>query len=206
MGTTVYYKKIADKELPGLAQMLESHIPFEKWGFKQSFYGAAEEFVPSIIYNSDKCRVRFGGIPADMRDGPNSGTLEILYGRLHASNHKRTRMWKTRKCHCWHDLYLDRIYQFFDGLSPQEAVNKNYELPFFISQFKQLNIDSGWSNVEWSVRLTSLIWEHYGNRLFELFDLHRPDLWEQYTQFLTEFYKLRPYTFNPSAPPRENIC
>jgi len=206
MGTTASYKKLADEKLPELVQILESHVPFEKWGFKQSFYGVAEEFCPSVIYNSSKCRVRFVWLPADMRDGPDSATLNILYGRLHGSNHQRFRMWKGRKCHCWHNLYLDRIYHFLDGLAPQEAVNKTYELPLFIRQFNQLNKDTGWSNFEWAIRQTSMIWVYYGNRLFDLFDLHRPDLWDQYTLFIKEFYQLSPSVFNPSAPPREAIC
>jgi hypothetical protein len=32
------------------------------------------------------------------------------------------------------------------------------------------------------------IWEQYGMRLFELFDLRRPDLWEQYRTWLRARY------------------
>jgi len=35
------------------------------------------------------------------------------------------------------------------------------------------------------------IWEHYGKRLFELFDLRQPNLWEQYRGFLKEFYDIK---------------
>lgn len=206
MGTTASFKRLATEELLKLMKMLESHVPFEKWGFRQSFYGVSEEFVPGIIYDSDKCRVRFGWIPSDLRDGPDSATLNILYGRLHAQNHQRFKIWEGRQCYCWHNLFIDKIYHFLDGLSPQETVNKEYELPGFISQFNELNKDSGWSNIEWSIRQTSLIWEYYGSRLFDLFDLRHPDLWEQYTNFLREFYQLSPEVFHPSAPPGENVC
>ena len=206
MGITKAYKELADQELPGLAKLLESIIDFDSFGFTKSYCGVAKEFMPSIIYNSDKCRVRFSQLPADLRDGPDSATLHILYGRLHASIHSKYRMWRKRKCHCWHNLLLDRIFQFLDGLSPQEAVNNKYELPIFLSQFNQVNIDSGWSNIEWAVRQTSLIWDYYGNRLFDLFDLSRPDLWERYSIFIKDFYRLCPSILNPSAPPREDIC
>ncbi len=198
------YKKLADQKLPGLIQILESCIQFEKWGFKQSFYGVAEEFTPSVIYDSDKCRVRFSWIPADMRDGPDSATLDIRYGRLHASNQKRFMIWNGMNCHCWHALH--DTFGFLDGLSPQEAVEKSRNVSQFVGQFAQQNKEHDWSHIEWGARLHSAIWDNYDDRLFDLFDLRHPDLWEQYKKFLTEFYQLKTFHPNPSAPPRENIC
>jgi hypothetical protein len=37
----------------------------------------------------------------------------------------------------------------------------------------------------------AMIWEHYGQRLFELFDLRRPDLWEKYSSFVIQVYDLK---------------
>lgn len=203
-GINEAYKKLAEEKLSELVQLLETCMNFEKWGFTQSFYGLAEEFVPSVIYNSDKCRIRFGWIPADMRDGPDSATLYIRYGRLHASNQKRFMIWNGINCHCWHALH--DTFGFLDGLSPQEAVDKSRDVSRFVDEFARLNKGHGWSNIEWSARLHSATWENYGNRLFDLFDLRRPDLWEQYRQFLVEFYGLKPFHHDPSAPLRENVC
>jgi hypothetical protein len=36
----------------------------------------------------------------------------------------------------------------------------------------------------------SILWAHYNGKLFELFDLRRPDLWEAYREFLKEYYAL----------------
>ena len=114
------YQKIVEQELPGLVKLLETRMNFEKWGFTQSFYGAAQEFNPSVIYDSRSCRVRFVWLSADLRDGPDSATLDITYGRLHASNQQRFMIWNGSKCLCWHNL--DNTFWFLDGLSPQEAV------------------------------------------------------------------------------------
>ena len=35
----------------------------------------------------------------------------------------------------------------------------------------------------------AMIWEHYEQRFFELFDLRRPDLWDDYIGFLKEYEK-----------------
>src|SRR5210317_121476 len=35
-----------------------------------------------------------------------------------------------------------------------------------------------------------IIWEHYGQSLFDLFDLRQPELWKEYRVFLKEYYQL----------------
>ncbi|SRR5258706_5234869 len=197
----VAYQNIVEQKFPGLVKLLETHIDFEKWGFRQTFYGIAQEFAPSVIYDSQGCRVRFVWQIADHQDGP---TLDIRYGRLHAPNHQRFMVWNGIDCHCWHHL-LDNVLSFLDGLSPQEAVEKNREMAY-INQFAQQNKGNQWPHIEWTVRLHSSIWEHYEHHLFDLFDFRYPDLWEKYTQFNREYYRLKPRAYNPSAPLPESIC
>ena len=205
MGTTDSYKELAARALPGLVQTLETCINLEGWGFKQSFYGVSDEFNPSVIYDSDKCRVRFIWIDADMRDGSDSATLNILYGRLHASNQKRTIIWNGVNCYCWHDL--DNTLYFLDGVLPQDFRIKSRHPPPFIDNFAQLHKGHNWSHVEWGARLHLAIWEYYENRLFNLFDLQCPDLWEKYMLFTKEINQLNPFRDHDfRSPPTENIC
>ncbi len=203
VGTSNAHKQFVDRDLSYLVQILGSCMQFEKWGFKQSFYGVAEEFTPSVIYDSDKCRVKFSFIVDSFIDH-DVERLEIRYGRLHASNQKRFMIWNGINCHCWHSLH--NTLKFLDGLSPQEAVKKSRDFPQFIRQFAQQTKGYGYSDVIWVARLHSAVWENYGDQLFDLFDLRHPDLWEQYKQFLTEFYQFKAPHPNPYAPPRENIC
>jgi hypothetical protein len=197
-------QKIVENEFPELINLLERHMNFDRWGFKQTFYGLSQDFPPSIIYDSKSCRVRFIWLPADVRDGPDSSALDVRYGRLHASNQQRFMVWNGHNCHSWHSSNI--IINFLDGLSPMEAVKKKFKIPPIKDQFIQRNKEYVGSNVEWGVRECAFIWEHYGKRLFDLFDLRSPELWEQYALFIKEFYKLDPGVFNPNSPPPENIC
>lgn len=201
-GINKEYQKIVENEFPEFIKLLERCMSFDRWGFKQTFYGTAQEFAPSVIYDSQSCRVRFLWLTADPRDGYT--TLDIKYGRLHASNHQRFMLWNSKKCHCWHNI--DLALSFLEGFSPQEAVEKSREISSFVDQFAQINKEHSWSEIEWSARFHSAIWDHYGTRLFDLFDVRHSDSWEQYTNFINEFYRLKPRAFNPSAPPPENIC
>jgi hypothetical protein len=49
------------------------------------------------------------------------------------------------------------------------------------------------------------IWQYYGKRLFELFDLRQPDLWQEYREFLKEVYDIKGR--NPAIkPPMDKVC
>jgi hypothetical protein len=204
MGKTKSYQQlVAEQKLPGIVQILESCMNFEKWGFKQSFYGVAQGFAPSVIYDSKSCRVRFEWQLGEPRDGYD--ILRIRYGRLHAPDHQRFILCHGVLSHCWHDSYL--ALHFLDGLSPDKAVERRNKWPYIIDQFIQTNKGKTWSNIEWTVRAHASVWEHYGDRLFSLFDLRYPDKWQTYTYFIKEFHRLNPVRVNdPSEPSPELIC
>jgi hypothetical protein len=196
------YKQIVENEFPKFINFLERVMKLNHWGFKQTFYGVAQEFAPSIIYDLNGCRVRFLWYPADPRDG--YPTLGIKYGRAHASDNERFIMWNGELCHCWHRV--DLVLHYLDGLSPKEAAEKRFEVPPVKDQFIQLNKDHTWSSIEWTARQEVFVWEHYEHRLFDLFDLHHPNLWKQYTLFIRDLFKLIPQNYKLSSPPPENIC
>ncbi len=52
----------------------------------------------------------------------------------------------------------------------------------------------------------AIIWEKYGYRLFELFDLRRPDLWEKYSVFIKQVYDIRGFKHYGYGVPHEKIC
>ena len=59
--------------------------------------------------------------------------------------------------------------------------------------------------LEWTAEMHKAIWQYYGNRLFELFDLRRPDLWQQYREFLKEVYDIKGR--NPAIKPAmDKVC
>jgi hypothetical protein len=59
--------------------------------------------------------------------------------------------------------------------------------PFYEAEFRQ-KFHRG--QPEWLARMHAMMWERYGKKFFELFDLRHPDLWERYRQFLKEYYDI----------------
>ena len=183
-----------------MIELAEAFLPLEQWGFKLS-----ERIVkPSIvIYDSEWCRVRFLWAGWDSYGG---NTINVYYGRLHAPRDSFTTAWKGQLCHCWHREY--EPLQFLDGLSPQEAVLSYGHIrvrdAYLESELGQRLSGSG-QQPEWLVRMQAMIWEEYGQRFFELFDLRRPDLWESYVHFIKEFYAIKGLN-QDIDPPQDQIC
>jgi len=194
-------REIVQSEFPAFNQMLERFLDFNRWGFQKTFSGLSTHFPPSIIYDSELCRVRFLWPVKDIRDREVS--ISILYGRSHAPNDEKTLLWNGEQCFCWHTLNL--VLEFLDGLSPERVVRKNYELPAVMKQFNDSKNPS-WSQREWLVRMHATIWEHYGERFFQLFDMRHLDLWENYVHFVKEFRMLKEAREHYGGPWPSNIC
>jgi len=177
---------IVDNEFPAYIRMLESCFDFERWGLKQFFSGDVPQSSPSVVYESEQCRVRFMWEVPDMRDS--SEITYILYGRLHAPIEQRFMVWNGEKCYCWHEI--DRVLEFLDNLSPQEAFKRRFALPPFMQEFYETNQDKGWRQSEFRARIHAATWNNYGQKLFDVFDLRKPEQWQKYTNFLIEYYRL----------------
>ena len=183
-----------------LSTLLEGILDFKKWGFQQTYTHIVPGFLPHIIYDSELCRVQFSYTGGDYQ----RYIIKIYYGRLHASNDKFKMTWNGVDCRCWH--YVNNALNFLDGLSPQEAINQS---PHVIESYKQSELGRKLerdNEVEWMIRMHSSIWEHYGERLFEIYDFRKPDLWERYTMFQREYSKLTGVTPYPGEPGDDQMC
>jgi hypothetical protein len=201
---SVYFNKSDEyNQFPSFVQAVMDHMDFKKWGFEIQIFpsGTLNGFSSAIIFQSESCKIRFW----TFRDRPYD-PLEIYftYGKLYAPNEKHVMTWNGRQCHCWHGhLFIYVVLNYLDGLSPQEVAAK--EFPYFpdvLARFEKEALDS-WSRHEWEARRHNVIWNHYGQRLFDLFDLRMPELWEHYVDFYQEFCSLMTrfeYCYDP------NIC
>jgi len=183
--------------IPAVTNLIAHSLPLQDWGFTES-----AKTDSTIIYNSQWCRIKFV-IEKDITEDH----LHIYYGRLHASDNEQIMEWNGRKCYCWyHHADIKIALEFLDGVSPQNAYKwRRQPLPLFESYFNSEFAKSIDNAEERYLKLHAMIWEHYGTRFFELFDLRRPDLWEKYTQFIKEFYKIK--GLNPDViPSRDQIC
>ncbi len=166
-------------------------------GFKESYQSSKPA---KLIYDSEWCRISliWGG-------WDNSGnSIHIRYGRLHAPSEKSIMIWNSEECRCWHDF--DDVLHFLDEKTPADAARLDTSHPitdpFYDDKFqKKFNR----RQPEWLAQMHTTIWQHYGKRFFELFDLRRPDLWEQYRQFLKQVYDIKGRSPR-IKPPLDKVC
>jgi hypothetical protein len=186
-------------DIDTVTNLVSSSLPLSDWGFTESV-----KTDLTVIYNSQWCRIKFL-IDRDMT----KDYLYVYYGRLHALDNEQVMKWNGESCYCWHHhLDLRLALEFLDGTSPQIVYKwRRIPLPLFEDYFNSKFAKSIDSNEERYLKLHSLIWSRYGLRFFELFDLRRPDLWEQYLGFLKEYYRLKNIGFKSDIdPPQRQKC
>jgi hypothetical protein len=190
-----------------MAQLAQSFLPLETWSFEESYKSEKR-----IIYNSEWCRVKLFWSGWEMYGG---NGISVYYGRLHAPDDEARMIWNGEECSCWHSLSgTGAVLDYLDGLTPQESAGREDFLRI-IQQFRQSDT---WQRLagkrqgpELAVRMTAVIWDHYGLSLFELFDLRRPDLWKAYRAFLKEVVRIKDREREidiggPPMPPGWQIC
>lgn len=184
------------QEMTRIAQIA---LDLDSWGFKESFRISKPG---KLIYDSEWCRLNmvWGGW-----DPLGGNSISIYYGRLHAPNEKSTMIWNGEECNCWHRFEL--ALHFLDGRTPEYASKTIYSHSL-IKQYKSSELGQSFGKrqqPEWLAHMHVTIWRHYGKRFFELFDLRRPDLWQQYQRFLKEVYDIEG-RFPEIDPPMDKVC
>jgi hypothetical protein len=182
-----------------LVEILEKYLDFDRWGFSQSYI--SPKYYPTIIYDSEFCRIKFSLHSGD-RYGPDE--LSVYYGRLHAKNNDSFLTLNGEKFWCWHwDYYF---LPFLDGVSPQEEA-KSYAPSPILEQYRKSELAQQLSpGPAWGIGKQATIWNHYGQRLFDLFDLRKPELWERYNDFIRELYTIKGKISSIGYPPEDKIC
>jgi hypothetical protein len=189
-----------------LIQLVESSLDFKRWGFHRSFISITAEKTPHVIYDSQWCRVRFTDGGFDVYTGD---VMSVYYGRLHADNENTVVNWNGELCYCWHTVEI--AINFLDGLSPKESVDQLFvdsRRPYVMEQFEQSERGKKLSQYQpqWMAAMHAATWQHYGTRLFELFDLGQVDSWEKYVQWNKEYHRIRRSKKVHGFPARDKIC
>ena len=187
-----------------LRKLIEENLDIERWNFHVSFTKFIKPRNIKVIYDSEWCRIKF---MFSRMHFPETDKIMIEYGRLHAPDEESFITWMGEACRCWHTI-LDPL-RFLDGLTPAEAceqVMKDKELPSAVKNFRlsqrgeELLKEYPPKSV---IVLHSTLWKTYEKKLFELFDMRRPGLWEEYRHFLKEYSGLLGVK---SGLPPENVC
>ena len=178
----------------------QGYLQLDLWRFKETYRSAKPG---KLIYDSDWCRISFiwGGW-----DYVGGNSMHIRYGRLHAPNEETTMIWNSEESHCWHRFEL--ALHFLDGQTPEYA-SKTIYTHNLIEQYKRSepgqSLTGKRRQPEWLAQMHAAIWQHYGKRFFELFDLRRPDLWKEYRQFLKNVYDIKGRSPRIKPPP-DKVC
>lgn len=174
-----------------LIRLIEENLEIKRWNFRLTFTRFIKPKGIKLIYDSEWCRVKF---MFSRMHYPETDKLLVDYGRLHAPDEELFMTWNGEGCRCWHSI-LDPL-RFLDELTPADAFRQTRQeklLPLIVRDFRESELGKQFLQ-EYPPRATivlqSRLWGHYGESLFELFDLRRPDLWEKYREFLKEYYGL----------------
>lgn len=157
----------------------------ENRGFKLIYSGLGSYNSGIILYQSDRCKLRI----RCNRDRPfDPLEFSVTYGRLHTPTDEDVMEWNGKKMPLLAWLGFKDIIAFLDGLSPSEAMEISHSK--IEEEFFELWQGKSWESTEIFVREHAMIWDHYGERFFDLFDLNHPDLWEEYANFLKQYYEI----------------
>jgi len=200
------YDMSVEKQGERFFERLRSHLDLNLWGFQKSY----SKFSPGqlgIIFNSEWCRVNFYYRHGHyMVKAPKIDEFSITYGRLHAPDEEAHIIWQGQKCNCWHNNRL--VLFFLDGFTPQEVVLREEEGGWHNdveAEFRQSGVGKhlieNKLRAEIWIQTEAVIWRHYGQRLFEIFDLRRSELWDEFTKFHVEYHRLK-----DTPPPSERIA
>lgn len=200
-------ENIVKVEFPKVLQEIEKYLRPNDHGFELIHVGAVPNSLPSILYQSKQCKLRI----QSLRDRPYEEIeLYFYYGRLHAPLDKDVIEWNNDKCYCWHSLEFGQALNFLDGMSPIDLVKGDYVTPRAVKEFFESNKEAKWwrSRPKFFSKKHAFLWKYYGQRLFNLFDLNYPDLWDDYKNFLKDYYKQYNEKFSARSydPPRYNVC
>ena len=189
-----------------LVQIIGDNLDIKNRGFRLVYTNFAKVSEIVAIYDCEWCRINF---VFSRQRAPRYDELSIDYGRLHALNEEPFMIWGGENCRCWHNV-LDPL-RFLDGLTPREAMEQVKvlkQLPVVVRGFRESDLGKNLLEEyppKSAIVLQSVLWKHYGQRLFDLFDLRKPDLWREYQKFLREYYVLLGEK-SSYGPPYEKVC
>jgi len=208
-------KALEYHDYPALVQSVEKYLEYNRWGFSIVYTGIIKEqpkniLRPSVIFQSEFCKVKITSMRDRVYDSPE---IHVAYGRLHAPMDQYLMEWNGQSAHCWHYLIIEHTFDFLDGISPSESLSKQSSFPKIYKDFYNSDENKKWIPSKRVCKLHSIIWKHYGQRLFDLFDLRKPNLWVNYQKFVKEIYllrdgkeKLNSYSSDPEYPLIYDIC
>ncbi len=181
-----------------MTRIAQSILSLPERGFKETYRSVNSG---ELIFDSTMCRISLTWGGWDQIGG---NSMHIHYGRLHAPNESITMQWQGEECRCWHDL--DYILHFLDRRTPAEAAKLDVSHPTTDTFYKaEVTQNFRRRQPEWLAEMQVTIWNQYGQSLFDLFDIRKPELWQRYQQFLKDVYDIQGRD-SDIKPPMDKVC
>ncbi|NTW43748.1 MAG: hypothetical protein HGB14_04785 [Anaerolineaceae bacterium] len=198
---TIYMHINSERNADPIAEMTriaQDILGLPARGFKETYRSAEPG---ELIFDSTRCRISLTWGGWDQAGG---NSMHIHYGRLHAPNEKNTMLWQGEECRCWHEL--DYVLHFLDGRTPDEAAKLDVSHPTTDPFYKtEITQKFHRRQPDWIAEMHEIIWEQYGQRLFDLFDLRQLEMWQKYQEFLKEVYDIQGRD-SDIKPPMDKVC
>jgi len=178
-------------------QTIEGLIDFSPWPFRLAYAGTVPMSHILLVYQSPKCRVRFGfsrGQYATRKDKVGEGIEDHVfygYGRLHAPDAEDTLTISGKRCVAWHHPALLLNYlEYRDGRASLDQISAAPEVsPGKDKITHEAEARGPTTKLEvWAANI-AVTWERHGPELFDVLDLQRPDLWEGYRKFRQDLWE-----------------
>jgi hypothetical protein len=160
-----------------------SLLPLRDFGFKKSYQYFRSYFDAYLIFDSPQCRIRLYWYGWERESG---NSMSIVYGRLHAPNEGGSVEIDGKEYDVWH--FVDPVLMFLDNFPPQHIyIASHPKIEAFYQKEENMSLKDRRFPI-FVLKLHAFIWSEYAPRLFDVFDLRRPDLWEQYRAWLKACY------------------
>jgi hypothetical protein len=176
---------------------IERRVDFRRWAFRLAFAGEVPTHNVLLVYQCQKCRVRFGysrGRFAGSKNRIGEAVEEEVfygYGRLHAPDTEDTLTISGKEYVAWHNpfLLLDFL-EYRRGNASVEEVAASSRLSLTSDKIRQEAEARGVASRldAWASRI-AISWEWYAAELFNVLDLECPQLWEEYRAYRRDLWE-----------------
>jgi len=164
---------------------LATFLDFAKWGFKVTYISPDRK---TLIYDSPSSRLK-----SSLRIEREADEISVKHGRKHAPNEGHIIEWEGEKCVAWHNIRYLHVPEFMDGLTARDVFERTLaqvESPA-MTEFMKTQLGPRLPYPASGLAYDQFLWERYGTKLFDLFDIRRADLWEDFQRFVSDYYALR---------------
>jgi hypothetical protein len=169
------------KDMPSyLLEAANLYLPLEEFPFSDVWRDEK-----SLVLSSQECKIKLLAHwevhPYDHYDG--NWELSIFYGRINAPNGSWGVEREGKLYRCWIPAWNYLLYEYLDLAFPKQRRSDVAVFEEYRGKDKEFP-----NGIHWRLALEAETWKHYTPELFYLFDLRRPDLWEQYRAWLKTRY------------------